>query len=113
MRYIKNLLKNFFDHYRGLASIVFLVRVEGESLWPALIPGRRYLASGFGVLRTGDLAVFRNPKNEREVFVKRVARESEDGYIMESAVSWGLSSRDFGPVGRRLILGKIFHGRKN
>ena len=87
---------------------LFLVRVEGESLWPYLIPGRRYLASGILAPCVGDLAVFRNPINPADVFVKRVAALRADGYIMESAVSWGSSSRDFGPVPRRLILGKIW-----
>ena len=103
--------------YRGLASIaiasiIFVVRVEGESLWPVLVPGRRYLASRWGVLRIGDFAVFRNPKEKQEIFVKRVAGTGPGGYIMESTVSWGASSRDFGPVPHELILGKIY-GAKN
>ena len=99
---IKPSLTNYFKHP------LFFVRVEGESLWPVLVPGRRYLASRWGVLRVGDCAVFRNPKEKQEIFVKRVAGQSRDGYIMESAVSWGASSRDFGPVPREFILGKIW-----
>ena len=81
--------------------------MEGESLWPVLVAGRRYLASRWGVLRIGDWAVFRNPKEKQEIFVKRVAGTGRGGYIMESTVSWGASSADFGPVPRNLILGKI------
>ena len=101
MMRIKFLLTNFFKHP------LFLVRVEGESLFPVLVPGRRYLASAWGVLRVGDFAVFSNPKEKQEIFVKRVAGRGRDGYIMESTVSWGSSSHDFGPVPRNLILGKI------
>ena len=102
MMRIKHLLINFFKRP------IFFVRVEGESLWPMLVPGRRYLASSCGVLRVGDFAVFENPKNREEIFVKRVAARHKDEYIMESAVSWGTASRDFGPVQRNLILGKLW-----
>ena len=92
----------------GSSRLLFFVRVEGESLWPVLVPGRRYLANAIGVVRIRDLAVFRNPKNKQEIFVKRVAGKQGGCYIMESAVSWGSSSSDFGPVPRELILGKIW-----
>lgn len=87
---------------------MFVVRVEGESMWPALIPGRRYFASGIGVLRAGDIAVFRHPKEMSGIFVKRVAEARGGAYRMESAVSWGSSSRDFGIVPQKCILGKIW-----
>ena len=87
---------------------MFVVCVEGESMWPVLVPGRRYLASALGVVRVGDCAVFRNPKETSRVFVKKVAAVYHgDYYIMESAVSWGSSSKDFGPVPRDHILGKV------
>ncbi len=101
MRRIRRSLINFFNR------AAFVVRVEGESMWPALIPGRRYFASGLGVVRVGDFAVFRNPKETSRVCVKKVAAVHRGEYIMESAVSWGASSRDFGPVPRGLILGKL------
>lgn len=77
-------------------------------MWPELIPGRRYLASGLFVPRAGDWAVFRNPKETGGIFVKRVAEPCKGAYIMESAVSWGSSSREFGPVPHQLIIGKLF-----
>ena len=102
MKRIQHLLTNFFRR------LLFLVRVDGESMWPVLVPGRRYLASRFGVLRVGDLAVFRNPKENEKIFVKKIREVLAYSYIMESTVSWGLSSRDVGPVRRELILGKIY-----
>ncbi len=117
MRRTLRLLKNYFSPQRGLArtfqnadirGLLFAVRVEGESMWPALVPCRRYLASALGVVRVGDCAVFRNPKETSRVFVKRVAAVRGGDYIMESAVSWGSSSRDFGLVPERLVLGKLY-----
>ena len=115
MRRIVHSLKNCFrivrlnldKFYRGSTSIVFLVRVEGESLWPKLIPGKRYLASSIFVPKVGDFAVFRNPKNKMDVFVKKVREATDAGYIMESVVSWGSSSVDFGPVPKHLVVGKV------
>lgn len=86
----------------------FTVRVEGESMLPELVSGRRYIASGIGVVRVGDFAVFRNPKEMERIFVKKVADIRGDLFIMESSVSWGSSSRDFGPVPQSLIIGKIW-----
>jgi signal peptidase I len=101
MRSISHLLKNFFK-YR-----FFLVRIEGESAWPALVPGSGRLATGLMRPRRGDFIVFKNPRNSQEIFVKRVTAEKADGYIVESVVSWGSSSRDFGPVPQKNILGKL------
>ena len=116
MRRINNSLTSFFSRtrisldrfYRGLSSILFLVRVDGESLWPMLVPGKRYFASGLLLPRVGDFAVFRNPRDPARVFVKRVAGVKKDFYRMESVVSWGASSDDFGVVSKHFIWGKIY-----
>jgi len=101
MRRIKRLLQKCFR------NAFFLVRVEGESMWPRLVPGRRYFASNLFPPCVGDIAVFRNPKDTNQIFVKKVAGREGDRYIMEGEVSWGSSSCDFGPVSKGLILGKI------
>ena len=100
--------RGLWGYYRGLASIVFVVRVEGESAWPHLVSGKRYLASGLVVPRKGDWAVFRNPRNNEQIFVKRIEKVERSGYIVGGAVSWASSSDDFGPVPRHFILGKVF-----
>ncbi len=102
MKRIKSLLTNYFRR------MLFVVRVDGESMYPSLIPGRVYLASNLFALRQGDFAVFRNPKETGRIFVKRVEEIRDGAYIMESSVSWGSSSRDFGPVDKRLVEGKIW-----
>lgn len=115
----KELLKNFFNPKRGLTRIfqnadlrriLFVVRVEGESGWPHLVAGKRYLASGLLVPRVGDWAVFKNPREPERIFVKRVKAMRGREYIMEGAVSWASSSRDFGLVKRRLVLGTLLYG---
>lgn len=88
------------------------MRVEGESLWPYLVSGRRYPASGLLRPHVGDYAVFRNPRDPERVFVKRVAAICEGGCRMESAVSWGLSTADFGLVTEECIMGKILIWKK-
>ncbi|GEM_PF-1979359 len=107
IRYFKLWRFNLYNLYRGSTSIIFLVRVEGESAWPLLMPGGRYFASGLHRPRIGDFAVFQNPRDRSRVFVKRVAGIEHGLYRMESAVSWGSSSDDFGVVPRELIVGKI------
>ncbi|MBI2122502.1 MAG: S26 family signal peptidase [Candidatus Sungbacteria bacterium] len=86
---------------------IFSVKIEGESMWPVLIPGRQYLATNMLPIRRGDWAVFKNPQNTQEIFVKRVIEISNSEYHMESLVSWGSSSRNFGPVEKEFVLGKI------
>lgn len=115
MKRILNSLKNFSDYtrlnlhrfYRGSTSLLFVVRVEGESGWPYLAPGKRYLASSLFVPRVGDWVTFQNPREQERVFVKRVKAVCGREYFMEGAVSWASSSRDFGLVERRFVLGKV------
>jgi hypothetical protein len=84
------------------------VTVEGESAMPSLLPSRRYFASGLFSPRVGDFAVFKNPKNTDELFVKKVSKILSDGsYFVESIFSAGSSSADFGDIPKELVLGKI------
>ncbi len=108
IKYFKLARFNLHNLYRGSTSIVLAVRVEGESMWPHLTPGKRYLVSGLLAPRVGDFAVFRNPQDPARVFVKRVAGTENGFYRMESAVSWGSSSDDFGVIPRHFILGKVY-----
>src|SRR3989338_7451860 len=95
MMRIKKLLTRCFD-FVPIKRAIFLIKIEGESMWPVLIPGRQYLATNMLPIRRGDFVVFRNPQNTQEIFVKRVNKISKGGYHMKSLVSWGSSSRDFG-----------------
>ena len=97
-----------FSQTNFFRRVLFMVRVEGESLWPHLVSGRRYIASALFRPWTGDFAVFCNPCDPSRIFVKKVQEIHSDGYIMASTVSWGSSSNDFGIVPRELILGKVY-----
>ncbi|TSC77798.1 MAG: hypothetical protein G01um101433_472 [Parcubacteria group bacterium Gr01-1014_33] len=133
MKRIKQLLTNYFEWLRNtkqynantrmyandankkvsyirksiFRSPFFFVHVQGESAWPTLVPGTLYLATNVVSPKIGDFIVFRNPMNIQEVFVKRVSSICDNCYHVESLVSWGSSSRDFGLVGHELILGKL------
>lgn len=87
--------------------ILFLVRVSGESCWPSLVPGKLYWATAFGRVRAGDFAVFRNPADQKQIFVKKILDVPNGAYEMGSTVSWGLSSKDFGAVEKKQVFGKI------
>ena len=101
MKRIKYLPINFFK------GVFFGVRVEGESAWPYLIPGKEYIASRFFSVKTGDFIVFRNPRNSEGIYVKRVIEKKGESYRAGSTVSWGSSSKDFGLIAKQHILGKL------
>ena len=90
-----------------IKRIFFLVKVEGESLWPELVPGKRYLATSVLKPRAGDYLIFKNPKNLQEIFVKKIKNILDDSYEVSGTVPWSNSSREFGLVPDELVLGKI------
>ncbi|MCH8741524.1 hypothetical protein IH779_01350 [Patescibacteria group bacterium] len=87
--------------------LIFSVKVEGESCWPHLVPGRNYFATNLLKPKIGDFIVFQNPKDQIEIFVKRVKEIKNNSYFVEGTVSWAESSKNFGEVNRNLVLGKI------
>lgn len=101
MKHIACSLINYFKR------TLFLVKVEGESAWPFLVPGRTYLVSSILRSRVGDFAVFRNPKNPNEIFVKKVTAVEGGRYSVESTVSWGTYRNDLEVIDRRSILGRL------
>jgi len=105
MMHIKKLLIHYFS------TVLFRVRITGESMWPVLVPGKTYLAINLLRVRKGDFIVFKNPKNQDEVFVKRVKETYGDRYAVESLVSWGNASEDFGLVGHGQFLGILWKSR--
>ena len=90
-----------------IRKILFRVRVNGESCWPVLVPGKSYWASGLIQVRVGDFIVFKNPTDREQILVKRVREMRGGKYEVGSMVSWGSSSKDFGLVSKKDILGKI------
>ena len=90
-----------------MRKVLFRVRVSGESMYPALLPGRAYWASGWLPIRVGDYIVFWSPNNQTERWIKRVKAIQPEGYVVEGLVSWSASSEMIGTVPRRAVLGKI------
>lgn len=84
-----------------------MVKIEGESAWPDLIPGRSYLATNLSRPRIGDFVIFKNPKNKNEIFVKQVKEIKGNDYCLEGRLPWAESSKDFGLVNKNLILGRL------
>lgn len=101
---IKYLLTNSTENK---SPLFFLVKVGGESLWPELVPGNRYLATSLFKPNAGDYVIFKNPKNQRGVFVKKVKRISGGSYEVSGTVPWSSSSEEFGLVSKELVLGKV------
>ena len=101
MKRIRRSLINFGKY------LLFRVRVSGESCWPVLVSGRAYWASAWIPVRAGDFVVFSNPAHSAQVLVKKILGVRENGYEVESLVSWGLSSKDFGVIGKQHVLGKV------
>ena len=51
----------------------FTVLVTGESMWPALIPGRRYTAQSGVEPQINDIVVAKHPHDPSSTIVKRVS----------------------------------------
>ena len=95
-----------------IKRMLFRVRVSGESCWPALVPNRSYWASALGRIQVGDFVVFENPTDREQILVKRVCEVRAERYEVDSTVSWGLSSADFGVVEKGKVLGRIISNQQ-
>lgn len=89
-------------------KILFLVKVEGESGWPRLVPGKYYFASSLLLPRVGRFIVFHYPKELRRLFVKCVKEIRPDGYYVEGLIPGASSSEDFGVVPKAFVVGTLF-----
>ncbi len=88
---------------------LFWVTVRGESMWPELSSGKRYLASGWVHPQKGDTVVCRRPEMHGTPIVKRVVRREGSRLYLESAVSWGGSYS----VGTEDVIGTLLpYGRE-
>jgi inner membrane protease subunit 1 len=77
---------------------------------PALLPGDRVVTLGIGRIGPGDLVAVRDPRMPARVLVKRVASTDRAG-VTVAGDNPGAStdSRHFGPVPRRLVLGRVVY----
>lgn len=89
-------------------------RVDGESMAPSFSPDERVvvnkLAYRFSQPRAGDLVVVRDPREPERLLLKRIGGAAGDDRWLVLGDNAGSStdSRDFGPVERELIVGKVW-----
>ena len=106
--HIKSLLTDYKKNtISRIKNLLFLVKVEGESAWPDLTPGKSYIATSIAAPKLNDFVIFKNPANLREYYVKKVIRKYKDNYFVAGNISGANSSREFGLIDQKLILGKI------
>jgi len=85
---------------------------------PALGPGDYVIVNRWAYRRrepgVGDLVVLRDPQYEDRFLCKRIAAVSESGLyaVRGDNESVSLDSRSFGPIPRRLIVGKVWLSAK-
>ncbi len=97
--------------------MIRILKVTGDSLSPFFLEGDFVVASKipffFRSPGTGDIVVFKHP--DYGIMIKQVDQVSPDGAELFVVGTSPLStdSRQFGPIGRRTVLGKvIWHIRK-
>ena len=86
------------------------VRVEGESMAPALRPGDWLLVRRGVTPRVGDVVVARLPTDPDRLIVKRVAWRAPEGWWLESDNQRAPGRRDswdFGAVPDELLVGRV------
>ncbi|MEU0521283.1 S24 family peptidase [Streptosporangium sp. NPDC006007] len=86
------------------------VRVEGDSMLPALRPGDRLWVRRGAPIRAGDLVIARLPSDPSSLIVKRVVWETAGGWWLESDNQRAPGRRDswdFGAVPPSLLVGRV------
>jgi len=81
----------------------FEITVTGESMWPVLVPGKRYKADRDLEPRVGDIVVAQHPTDPSTTIVKRVATIIGGRYSLVGTVSWSANIT----VERSQILGVV------
>ena len=83
--------------------------VEDTSMRPRLQPADRLLVFQWARPKPGDIVVLREPDAQLTFAVKRVASLEPNGDVIVSADNPNVSrdSREFGPVPRQLIVGRV------
>jgi nickel-type superoxide dismutase maturation protease len=88
-----------------------IIKVSGDSLSPEILEGDFVLVSkipfSLNSLQVGDLVVFNHP--DYGLLIKRIAAVSADrqSFQVTGAHPFSVDSRQFGPVGRQALVGKV------
>lgn len=87
--------------------------VDGISMEPTLSPGDRLLVLRLPArwpLRPGDLVAVADPRAARRLLVKRVSSLGAGTVeVIGDNATASTDSRDFGPLGRRAVFGKVVY----
>jgi nickel-type superoxide dismutase maturation protease len=86
--------------------------VQDTSMQPCLRPGDRLLVWQWAARpKPGDVVVFRDPERQLSYAVKRVASLAANGDLIVRGDNANVSrdSRAFGPVPRRLVVGRVVY----
>ncbi|MFJ2031444.1 S24 family peptidase [Streptosporangium sp. NPDC087985] len=86
------------------------VRVEGDSMLPALRPGDWLWVRRGAPIRAGDLVVARLPSDPSLLIVKRAVWEADDGWWLESDNQRATGRRDswdFGALPPSSLVGRV------
>jgi nickel-type superoxide dismutase maturation protease len=93
-----------------VGALLFRVVVEGESMWPTLVPGDRLLVVRTRRVRRGDLVAVPDPRERGRTIVKRVALVERDAVtVVGDNAGASTDSRVFGPVDRRDLRGRVVY----
>ncbi len=102
-----NRLRRIFSRAAGR---ILRVEVEGRSMVPTLAPGERLLVHRTRHVRVGDIVVFVDPEEATRRLIKRVtAVTGESVLVAGDNRDESRDSSEFGPVPRRLILGRAWY----
>lgn len=82
---------------------------------PTLSAGERVFvnkaAYWFSRPQCGDLVVVRDPRERDRLLLKRIERPTDGGWlVVGDNPDASTDSRSFGPVARKLIVGKVWFG---
>lgn len=85
--------------------------VEGSSMAPTLSPGDHVVAVRHLPLRPGHIVAARDPRQPARVLVKRVAEVAPDGALLVAGDNpeQSTDSRDFGPISRTAVVGRVIY----
>ena len=94
----------------GRLAPVRRVAVEGDSMLPTVRPGDRLLVSPWMPARPGHLVAVRDPRTPARLLVKRVDRYAAGGlWVLGDNPPASTDSRQFGPVPRAALVGRVFY----